>query len=408
MGAASAKRAFLSIAPVEGVEGESAVDLAVAVVVHDQPGGGLGVAFLLSSRAASWASAASGQTTSRICRPRLLECLGVVVGGEVEQVAFGLLDPVRRRGRRAARSGRGGWPRPARHGPGRRPARCGSGRGARGPGRAASPGALRPGWCGWCRRASSRSRSRRCWRRARSGRRGPAARAFEFGQLGLGGLDLGDGGGGLGGVHRPHRDLGDIAELIADTSDRPGDRVRLVGDRCHGPIQAPATDTGPGRNPLWIRGSGTSAVDGKWSVPTRFWRRASPRRGCGGLDKLDQRWAAGAFDAVVARPPTTAGPQPAHRRQPDSQPAFGPRRGCQPAHRTAAKAPRLDSPGEGQTLGYRVAAGTPTLPQRRAQRAFVETSGAAGLDKLDQRLGASQCTARPQPDRCAARVTITS
>ena len=48
-------------------------------------------------------------------------------------------------------------------------------------------------------------------------------------------------------------------------------------------------------------------------------------------------------------------PQPARRRQPDSQPAFGPRRGCQPASGTAAKAPKLDSPGEGQTLGYRVA-----------------------------------------------------
>ncbi len=57
---------------------------------------------------------------------------------------------------------------------------------------------------------------------------------LEGGQLGLGGLDVVEGCGGLGGVHGPDRGLGHGVELIAGTSQRPGDRVWLVRDRCHG------------------------------------------------------------------------------------------------------------------------------------------------------------------------------
>ena len=98
----------------EGVEGEPAVDLAVSVLPHREPGGGGRVAFLALQELASWASAASGSTTSRSRRPnrfnaRASKCSasasrwasaswtsdGVEVGGEVvegPEDGLGLLD----------------------------------------------------------------------------------------------------------------------------------------------------------------------------------------------------------------------------------------------------------------------------------------------------------------------------
>ena len=151
-----------------------------------------------------------------------------------------------------------------------------------------------------------------------------SARAFELGELSLGAQELFDQGGGLGGVHRPHRHPRDLTELIAHASERPGDRVGLVGDRCHGPIPAPTTDTGtvPGM-PLWTRDSGALAVDGKWTFQRalRWSRQARPA--------LGER----AFSAGLSR-----GPQPAQR------------------HSIAS--PRFSSCGSAQTRAARRSANT--------------------------------------------------
>jgi len=60
---------------------------------------------------------------------------------------------------------------------------------------------------------------------------------------------------------------------------------------------------------------------------------------------LDQRWS-----SASPGERNRAGTRSQPLRQPDTQRAFGPRRGRQPAPRSAAKATRLDGPGEGQTL----------------------------------------------------------
>ena len=110
-----------------------------------------------------------------------------------------------------------------------------------------------------------------------------------------------------------------------------------------GPTQPPTTDTRPGPDhpcgqrvaaPRVCTESGPRPVPWGGSRPGWGGSRRSLR------DLLNR--------AARTRPQQE--PQPAHRRQPDSQPAFGPRRGCQPAPPTPTKAPRLDSPGEGQTL----------------------------------------------------------
>ena len=94
---------------------------------------------------------------------------------------------------------------------------------------------------------------------------------LELGQLGLRGLDLGEGGGGLGGVQGPDRDAGHGVELIAGTGQRPGDRVRPVRDRCHGPI--PALSTDPDVGPESLCGQG-------FPVPS-LWTESGPAWGCG-------------------------------------------------------------------------------------------------------------------------------
>ena len=327
-----------------------------------------------------------------------LQCLGVVVLGELEQVPLGLVDKVGvevvGRSARALRmaSACSTWTRPC----GERAWRVWS--------RLSSPSASRidpvrggAGGAGGGARASSRSRTRRCRRRCRCASAWDRSRAFELGELGLGGLDSSIGGGGLGGVHRPHRHPRDLAELIAHTSERPGDRVRLVRDRCHGPIPAPTTDTRRGRNALvdkgfrclgcgrkvafqrglrWSRQArpavgervpslggagvrrGLQPPPGPRASPpardrdtrtahtlgcrvaapndTRDRWPAPPSAGCGGIDRLDRRWAPPSEAAVVAAvsrrsqsdvlnqrvapDSTTADPQQDRRRQPDSQP----------------------------------------------------------------------------------------
>ena len=170
----------------------------------------------------------------------------------VEQVRFGLGDQLGVEIARVARRGRGGWPRPARRGPGpvaragrvrswasrpwaSRIVRCAAGAG--GPGAVGVPvrGRGGPG----------------LRREARSGRRGRGGGTSSSASCALGGLDLVEGRGGLGGVHRPDRDLGQVGELVAHASEHPGDRVWLVRDRCHGtnPSTRPPTLIG-GRESL--------------------------------------------------------------------------------------------------------------------------------------------------------------
>ena len=137
----------------------------------------------------------------------------------------------------------------------------------------------RAGWCWWSRRASSRSRTWRCLRAGRSGRVRQEP-GLQLGELRLGGLDLADRVRGLRGVHGPHRHLGHRGQLIAHASDGPGDRVWLVGERCHGTHSS--TDHRHPRVagiPVWTTDPYLWAVDGKWSLAA------------GGLDKLYQQWA---------------------------------------------------------------------------------------------------------------------
>ena len=84
-------------------------------------------------------------------------------------------------------------------------------------------------------------------RRRRSVSAWASSRAFSSASCAFGGQHLAEGGGGLGGVHRPQRDVRDRGQVGAHASDRTGHPVRVVGDRGHGSIQAPATDSrGPG------------------------------------------------------------------------------------------------------------------------------------------------------------------
>ena len=108
----------------EGVEGEPAVDLAVPVLVHGQPGGCGGVAFLAFEQGGFVGVGGLGAGDLEDPAAEVLEGLGVEGSGQLEQVLLGL-DQSWGRGRRAGPRGRGGWPRPARHG---------AGPGERGPG----------------------------------------------------------------------------------------------------------------------------------------------------------------------------------------------------------------------------------------------------------------------------------
>ena len=259
-----------------------------------------------------------------------------MIGGEVEQPRLGLRRRSRGRGRPVAPRGRGGSPRPARAAACRRPARPGSAHAGRGRGRSASPGARPTGWSGWRRRASSRSRTPRCCRRPGAGRRGSGAgpRARPAGP-------------------RPGW-ISSMAAVVSVVSiDHTGasatepDRstcasdggahpVRVVRDRCHGPIPASTTDSRGPRKRLSTTDSGTSSN----SLSSTF--------------------------------STTAGPQPARRRQPDTQPAFGAWWGCQPAPGTAAKALCLTAPPRVRHCGIGLPHPTKVIGvSRRAQSALL-------------------------------------
>ncbi len=186
-------------------------------------------------------------------RPRCFSALASWSAASSSRWRSALLDPVRRRGRRAGPRGRGGWPRPARHGAGPRRARCGEVVVLEALGEPHRPVRRDPG--------GGRGVGVPVRGRGGTGGRGDLGPVgvgqqpgLELHQLGLRGLNLGEGGGCLGGVHRPDRHLGGTTELIADTSQRPGDRVWLVGDRCHGSIPALATDTRPDPEPLVDKG----------------------------------------------------------------------------------------------------------------------------------------------------------
>ncbi len=84
---------FLEHRAGEGVEGELAVDLAVPVVPHGQPGGCGGGAFLAFEQGGLVGVGGVGAGDLEDVLAEVLEGFGVVLGGEVEQVAFGLLDP---------------------------------------------------------------------------------------------------------------------------------------------------------------------------------------------------------------------------------------------------------------------------------------------------------------------------
>ena len=270
---------FLEHRAGQGVEGEPAVDLAVAVVPHGQPGRGGGVAFLAFEQFGFVGVGGVGGGDLEDVPAQLLEGFGVVVGGECRA---GAARPCRVmsgsrssgssvRARRMA-SACSTWTRPsasaARVGSwlcrplASRIARCAAG-----------------GWSGSGGRASSRSRWRRCCRRCRSGRRGPGARAFSSASWASARLDVGDRGGGLGGVHRPHRDPGHRGELIAHAGDRPGDRVRLVRDRCHGPIPAPPTDPR----------AGPESPCGQGIPEAQLWTESGFRRGVAGVSRRSLR-----------------------------------------------------------------------------------------------------------------------
>ena len=149
-----------------------------------------------------------------------------------------------------------------------------------------------------------------------------------------------EGRGGLGGVHRPHRRVGHRGESGA-ASATPG-----------------SPGAGGSRSLSWVHSSTRhrhSKVAGipVWTTVSGAWLcTESGRFGALGGSAQRLRWSRQARPAVGGSQPglrrfrdgrcatsstsewcgpTAAGPQPDRRRQPDSQPAFGPRRGCQPA-----------------------------------------------------------------------------
>ena len=221
-----------------------------------------------SRRAASWASAASGSMTSRIRRPRMLQVLGVVlagerrsgaarpgrpvgveVGGELGQGAedgLGLLDVDPALGERGTGQVVGLEP----------------------VGEPDGPVCLDAGGAGGDRVPVRGRGTRRCRRRCRSVWRGTAV-----------GPSARPAGPRRPGPRRSQRWSrwrpwttpacpAISAELIADTGERPGDRVRLVRDRCHG-IHS-STDhrhPWPPGIPLWTTDSGSSGCGRKVDVP---------------------------------------------------------------------------------------------------------------------------------------------
>ena len=88
-----------------GVDGESAVGLAVPVVPDHQPGGGLGVAFLASNRAGFVGVGGVGVDDLEDPAAEDLQRLGVMDFGQLEQVPLGLVDEV---GVEVGRGGRRG------------------------------------------------------------------------------------------------------------------------------------------------------------------------------------------------------------------------------------------------------------------------------------------------------------
>ena len=213
------------------------------VVPHRQPGGGGGVAFLAFEEFGLVGVGGVGGGDLEDVPAQVLEGFGVVVGGECEQVLLGLegdvgVEVVGELGQ-GAEDGLGLLdvdPALGERGPGRVVALEAVGE-PHGPVRGRSGG---PGLVG-----------------VPVGGRGGAGVAGDVDPVGVGeesGLRARPAaprrtwtsaiaGGGVGGVHRPHRDPpATAAELIAHAGDHPGDRVRLVRDRCHGPIPAPTTD----------------------------------------------------------------------------------------------------------------------------------------------------------------------
>ncbi len=158
--------------------------------------------------------------------------------------------------------------------------------------------------------------------------------------------------------------------------------------------------------------------------------RAGPSAGCGGLDKLDQRWASGClrcggFETVAARPPQppVGKSQRNHGQTAASPPAAARQPACPLALAGAVNPPREPQRRHpGLTAPVRVrhsAVGLPTYPSQRreqvpAQAAVVSTSSTSGgragayaaevsrrsqRDLLNQRWASpSATTARPQPD----------
>ena len=179
------------------------------------------------------------------------------------------------------------------------------------------------------------------------------------------------------------------AHRAAALDDLPG-LVFLGLLRC---ARAHASTAAGSSAPLSGSGSGVEVIVGPTLPSTTDSRTPQIPLSTGDPETFSTFWTrlsagrsrARAAEVSRARPlsatsSTTAGPQPDCRRQPDSQPAFGPRSGCQPASRTAAKALCLTVPTEGQTLGYRVA----DVPN---QCAGEFQPGCGGLDSLDQRWG---------------------
>ena len=92
----------------EGVEGEPAVDLAVSVLPHREPGGGGRVAFLAFEELGLVGVGGIRGHDLQEPASEPLQRAGVEVLGLGEQVGLGVLDQRQGRGRRGGRRGRGG------------------------------------------------------------------------------------------------------------------------------------------------------------------------------------------------------------------------------------------------------------------------------------------------------------